>query len=49
MHTFVLPLAAVLMLTHFLMIRKQGISGPFKLKNNIKLNKLYYVSNKNQI
>jgi len=28
-HTFVLPLvAAVLMLTHFLMIRKQGISGP---------------------
>merc|ERR1712070_807243 len=29
LHTFVLPLAAaVLMLTHFLMIRKQGISGP---------------------
>ena len=28
-HTFVLPVAAaVLMLTHFLMIRKQGISGP---------------------
>jgi len=28
-HTFVLPLvAAVLMLTHFVMIRKQGISGP---------------------
>lgn len=28
-HTFVLPLvAAVLMLAHFLMIRKQGISGP---------------------
>ena len=28
-HTFVLPAAAViLMLTHFLMIRKQGISGP---------------------
>ena len=28
-HTFVLPLAAaVLILTHFLMIRKQGISGP---------------------
>jgi cytochrome b6 len=28
-HTFVLPLiAAVLMLTHFLMIRQQGISGP---------------------
>ena len=28
-HTFVLPLvAAVLMLTHFLMIRKLGISGP---------------------
>jgi len=29
LHTFVLPLiAAVLMLMHFLMIRKQGISGP---------------------
>ena len=28
-HTFVLPVvAAVLMLTHFVMIRKQGISGP---------------------
>jgi cytochrome b6 len=28
-HTFVLPVAAaVLILTHFLMIRKQGISGP---------------------
>ena len=28
-HTFVLPIAAaVLMVTHFLMIRKQGISGP---------------------
>jgi cytochrome b6 len=28
-HTFVLPVVAVvLMLTHFLMIRKQGISGP---------------------
>ena len=28
-HTFVLPVAAaVLMLAHFLMIRKQGISGP---------------------
>ena len=28
-HTFVLPVvASVLMLTHFLMIRKQGISGP---------------------
>jgi cytochrome b6 len=28
-HTFVLPVAAAaLMLTHFLMIRKQGISGP---------------------
>ena len=28
-HTFILPVAAVvLMLTHFLMIRKQGISGP---------------------
>ena len=28
-HTFVLPVvAAVLLLTHFLMIRKQGISGP---------------------
>ena len=28
-HTFVLPIAGVvLMLTHFLMIRKQGISGP---------------------
>lgn len=28
-HTFVLPvIAAVLMLTHFVMIRKQGISGP---------------------
>jgi len=28
-HTFVLPLvAAALMITHFLMIRKQGISGP---------------------
>jgi cytochrome b6 len=29
LHTFVLPLiTAVLMLAHFLMIRKQGISGP---------------------
>ena len=29
LHTFVLPLAtAVFMLMHFLMIRKQGISGP---------------------
>jgi len=29
LHTFVLPLlAAALMLSHFLMIRKQGISGP---------------------
>jgi cytochrome b6 len=29
LHTFVLPwLLAVFMLTHFLMIRKQGISGP---------------------
>jgi cytochrome b6 len=29
LHTFVLPLVtAVLMLVHFLMIRKQGISGP---------------------
>jgi len=29
LHTFVLPLAtAVFMLAHFLMIRKQGISGP---------------------
>jgi cytochrome b6 len=28
-HTFVLPVvAAILMLTHFIMIRKQGISGP---------------------
>jgi len=28
-HTFVLPVAAAaLMLTHFLMIRQQGISGP---------------------
>ena len=28
-HTFFLPVAAAaLMLTHFLMIRKQGISGP---------------------
>ena len=28
-HTFVLPVvASILMLTHFLMIRKQGISGP---------------------
>ena len=28
-HTFVLPVVAVvLMLTHFVMIRKQGISGP---------------------
>jgi cytochrome b6 len=28
-HTFVLPwLIAVFMLAHFLMIRKQGISGP---------------------
>jgi cytochrome b6 len=28
-HTFVLPVVAVvLMLTHFIMIRKQGISGP---------------------
>jgi cytochrome b6 len=28
-HTFVLPVvAAGLMLTHFLMIRQQGISGP---------------------
>jgi cytochrome b6 len=28
-HTFVLPVvAAILMLTHFVMIRKQGISGP---------------------
>lgn len=29
LHTFVLPLlTAVFMLAHFLMIRKQGISGP---------------------
>ncbi|KAH9717563.1 hypothetical protein KPL71_021875 [Citrus sinensis] len=29
LHTFVLPLlTAVFMLMHFLMIRKQGISGP---------------------
>ncbi|MFN6068217.1 MAG: cytochrome b6, partial [Pseudanabaena sp.] len=29
LHTFVLPwLIAVFMLAHFLMIRKQGISGP---------------------
>jgi cytochrome b6 len=29
LHTFVLPLlTAILMLSHFLMIRKQGISGP---------------------
>jgi cytochrome b6 len=29
LHTFVLPLlTAVFMLIHFLMIRKQGISGP---------------------
>ena len=29
LHTFVLPLATVVfMLAHFLMIRKQGISGP---------------------
>ena len=29
LHTFVLPLlTAVLMLVHFLLIRKQGISGP---------------------
>mgnify|MGYP006300928631 FL=1 len=29
LHTFVLPLlAASFMLAHFLMIRKQGISGP---------------------
>ena len=29
LHTFVLPLmTAVVMLAHFLMIRKQGISGP---------------------
>jgi cytochrome b6 len=29
LHTFVLPwLIAVFMLLHFLMIRKQGISGP---------------------
>jgi len=29
LHTFVLPLlAATFMLAHFLMIRKQGISGP---------------------
>jgi len=33
LHTFVLPLlTAVFMLAHFLMIRKQGISGPLSFK-----------------
>jgi cytochrome b6 len=28
LHTFVLPLITAVLLAHFLMIRKQGISGP---------------------
>jgi cytochrome b6-f complex subunit 4 len=38
LHTFVLPLlTAVFILAHFLIIRKQGISGPLSLKYNKNL------------
>merc|ERR1712113_431872 len=45
LHTFVLPLlTAVFMLIHFLMIRKQGISGPLSLKFSVvDLTKTYSV------
>jgi cytochrome b6 len=43
LHTFVLPLAtAVFMLTHFLIIRKQGISGPLSSLLTFSLHTFFF-------